>query len=112
MAPGEGSPTAGGGAGWLIPNAFGTLPTDYKEFDIVSAFLCLDLFFTVHGRRTSLALFAENACPGALIAFSMFLTVIVWVIVLREPSIEVICMTNVVATCLFAAKNIDEERHC
>ena len=63
MAPGEGlePPTK-----WLIPKAFGTLPTAYERFNVPPALLSLDFSLTTHCLRPCLELLRMNTHPGPL----------------------------------------------
>gem|GEM_PF-4815027 len=66
LAPGEGFPIFIG-TGWLIPNAFGTLPAE-KVIDICPALLTFNLFLPFHCCRTSLIFLCVHASPRSLFA--------------------------------------------
>jgi len=70
MAPGEGFPQKCG-TGWLIPKAFGTLPAAKQKFNILPAFLCLNLLLPFHCLSACVILLTIYTDPGFLIAFGM-----------------------------------------
>jgi hypothetical protein len=101
---------ASGGAGWLIPKAFGTLPTD-QAFDVDFAFLRLDGLLPPHCFGTGSKCLRIDAIPRTSVSLGMARSVICGVIVLREPPAKVVGVTDIVAAGCITAQNIDEERH-
>lgn len=80
MAPGEGFPHSCG-TGWLIPNAFGTLPTE-QIFNIYLTLFCLDFFLPLHSFRTCSKTFRINTYPWAFAAFCVLTAVVISIVVL------------------------------
>ena len=102
MAPGEGlePPT-----GWLIPNAFGTLPTE-QIFYVCLALLCFDLLFPMHGLRTCFKTFRIITYPWTPIPFGMLAAMVISIVMLRESPVKIIGMTYVITPIVLASENV------
>ena len=94
MAPGEGFPPWGG-TGWLIPNAFGTLPAE-QQFDICPAFLHFQFFLSLHSLRPIYELFLVYTNPRPFITLRMFTAMVFRIIVLGDSALKVIRVANVI----------------
>jgi hypothetical protein len=94
MAPVEGFPPSGG-TGWLIPNAFGTLPVE-QVFDIFFTLLCLHFFFSLHSLGTSCKFLRVYASPWAFVSFRVLTPMIVSIVMLRDSTIKVICVADII----------------
>lgn len=94
LAPGEGFPTSVG-TGWLIPNAFGTLPAE-QIFNILPALLSFELFLPLHRFRPGHVPFRVNTSPRSFIAFRVSTPLIIGIVMLGHTPDNIICVAYIV----------------